>query len=65
MRNKKIITNIYRTQAKDSIMCGYFCIRLIDVMLKGKSLVDYTNLFSPNECEKMIKKNNTRILSLT
>ena len=26
--NEKIITNIYRTQAKDSIMFGYFCIRL-------------------------------------
>ena len=21
-------------------------------MLKGKTLLDYTNLFSPNECEK-------------
>ena len=30
-------------------MCGYFCIEFIDFMLKGKSLLDYTNLFSPNE----------------
>ena len=30
-------------------MCGYFC---IDFMLKGKSLLNYTNLFSPNEYEK-------------
>ena len=28
-------------------MCGYFCIGLIDFMLKGKSLLEYTNLFSP------------------
>ena len=49
---KNIITNIYRVQAYDPIMCGYFCIRFIDFMLKGKSLLDYTNLFSPNECEK-------------
>ena len=28
---KNIITNIYRIQAFDSIMCSYFCIRLIDV----------------------------------
>ena len=27
-------------------MCGYFCIGLIDFMLKGKSLLEYTNLFS-------------------
>ena len=33
-------------------MCRYFCIDLIDVMLKGKGLLDYTNLFSPNEIEK-------------
>ena len=33
-------------------MCGYFCIGFIDFMLKGISLLDYTNLFSPNEYEK-------------
>ena len=33
-------------------MCGYFCIRFIGVMLEGKSLLDYTNLFSPNKYEK-------------
>ena len=37
---------------KDSIMCGYFCIEFIDFMLKGKSLLDYTNSFSPNDYEK-------------
>ena len=50
--NKNIITNIYRIQAYNSIMCGYFCIGFIDFMLKGKSLLDYTNLFSPNNYEK-------------
>ena len=50
--NKKIIKIIYRIQTYDSIMCGYFCIGFIDFMLKGKSLVDYTNLFSPNDYEK-------------
>ena len=33
-------------------MCGYFCIRFIDFVSKGKSLLDYTNLFSPNDDEK-------------
>ena len=33
-------------------MCGYCCIAFIDFMLKGKSLLDYTNLFSPNNYEK-------------
>ena len=49
---KNIITNIYRRQAHDSIMCGYFCIGFIDFMLKGKSLLDYSNLFSPSDYEK-------------
>ena len=28
------------------------CVRFIDFTLKGKSFHDYTNLFSPNDCEK-------------
>ena len=39
-------------QAYDLIMCGYFCIGFIDFMLKGNSLLDCTNLFSPNDYEK-------------
>ena len=52
IRNKNTTTNIYRIQAYDSIMCGYFCIGLIDFMLKVKRLLEYTNLFSPNEYKK-------------
>ena len=33
-------------------MCGYFSIRFFDFMLKGKSLLDNNNLFSPDEYEK-------------
>ena len=33
-------------------MCEYFCIGLIDFMLKGKYLVHYANLFSLNDGEK-------------
>ena len=47
MRNENIMTNIYRIQAYDSIICGYFCIEFVDFMPKGKSLLDYTNSFSP------------------
>ena len=49
---KKVITNIYRIQAYDSIMCGYFCIAFINFMFNSKSLTDYTNLFSPNDFNK-------------
>ena len=59
-------TNIHRIQAYNSIMCGYFCIGFINLvlywfinfMLKGKSLSEYINLFSPNE----YKKNDKMIL---
>ena len=34
-------------------MCGYFWIGFIDFMLKGKSWLDCTNLFSPNDFEKV------------
>ena len=52
IKRKKIITNIYRIQAYDSTMCGYFCIGFISFMFKGKSLTDYTNIFSPNDFNK-------------
>ena len=47
-----IESNIFRIQAYDSIMCGYFCIEFINYMLKGKTLLDYNNLFSPNDFKK-------------
>ena len=57
LTEKEIITNIYRIRAYDSIICRYFCVGFIDFMLKGKSLIDYTNLFSPHEYE-----NNDKII---
>ena len=50
--NKNIKTNIFRIQAYDSIMCGCFCIEFIDFMLAGKTLADFTNLFSANNLKK-------------
>ena len=50
--SNEIKSNIFRIQAYDSIMCGYFCIEFINYMIKGKTLLDYTNLFSPNDFKK-------------
>ena len=50
--NNDIKSSIFRIQAYDSIMYGYFCIEFINYMLKGKTLLDYTNLFSPNDFKK-------------
>ena len=59
INNKNIIANIFRIQAYDSIMRGYFSIGFIDFMLAGKTLSEYTNLFSPNN----FKKNDDVILN--
>ena len=56
---RNIITSIFRIQAYDSVMCGYFCIGFIDFMFKGNSLTDFTYLFSPND----FKKNDDVILN--
>ena len=49
---KFITTNIFRVQACDSIMRGYFYPRFFNFMLKGISFSEDTNLFSPNKHEK-------------
>ena len=43
--NKNTKTNIFRIQAYDSIICGYYCIRFINFMLAKKTLTDFTNFF--------------------
>ena len=53
--NKNIKTNMFRILDYNSIMFGYFCILFIEFMLKGKTLNDLTNLFSPNDFKKMMK----------
>ena len=40
-------------------MCGYFCIVFIDFMFAGKSLINFTSLFSSYD----FKKNDEIILS--
>ena len=54
IENRNIKTNIFRIQAYNSIMCGYFCITFIDLMFKGKILTEYTNLFPPMILRKMM-----------
>ena len=58
-RSLSITTNVFRIQAYDSIICGYFCIGFIDLVLKGKTLTEYTNLSSRNN----FKKNDDIILN--
>ena len=56
---KNTKTKVFRIQADSLIMCGYFCIGLIDFMFSNKTLTDYTSLYSPYD----FKKNDDIILS--
>ena len=42
--NKNIIANIFRVQANNSVMCGYFCIGFIYFMLAGKKLTVFLSM---------------------
>ena len=50
--HKNIKTDIFRIQSNNSIMCGHFSFGFIDFMFVGKSLIDFTSLFSPCDFEK-------------
>ena len=45
INNKNTIANIFRIQAYDPVICGYFYVGFINYMFKGKTLTDYANLF--------------------
>ena len=55
IKNKDVKTNLFRIQDYNSVTCGFFCILFIEFMIKGKTLNDFTNLFSSNDFKKMIK----------
>ena len=48
----------FRKQAFDSLIWGHFFVGFFDFMLKGKYLLEYTNVFSPSK----YKKNDETIL---
>ena len=49
---------MFRIQAYDLAMCGYFCIGFIDFIFKVNSLIGFTGLFSPDN----FKRNNDNII---
>ena len=50
--HKNTKTSIFRIQADNSRMCGYFCIGFADFMFAGKRLINFTGLFSPCDFKK-------------
>ena len=57
--HKNTKTNIFRIQADNSIICGYFSIGFNGFMFADKTLYDFTSLFSPYD----FKKNDKIILN--
>ena len=54
IENRNIKTNIFRIQAYDSMMCGYFCNGFIDFIFKGKSLLIIQIFFRQMILRKMM-----------
>ena len=52
IKGKSISHNISKIQDDDSFMCGFYCIAVMEYMIAGKTLLDYTNLFSLNDYKK-------------
>ena len=50
---------MFQVGANDSIMCRYFSTEFTDLILAGKKLADFTNMFSPYG----FKKNENIILN--
>ena len=55
--NKIIIANIFRVQANNSIMCGYFCIGFIYFMLAGKKTDWFYKFFFSSKKKKKWQHN--------
>ena len=50
VKDKSVNHNTYRIQYNE--LCGLYCIAFIEYMLAGKTLLDHTDLFSPNDYKK-------------
>ena len=52
IRGKSVTHNIFRIPDNESVMCEFCCIAFIGHVLVGNTLLDHTNLFSPNDYKK-------------
>ena len=49
IRDESVTHNTFRIKGNKYIMCGFYFSTYIEYMLPGKTLLGYTNLFSPND----------------
>ena len=52
IKDISIAHNIFRIQDNETIICGFYSIAFIEYVLAGRVLLDYTNLFSPDDYKK-------------
>ena len=52
IKHKPITLNIIKIQSDDSSICEIYCSTFTEYMITGKTLLEYTNLFSPNDYKK-------------
>ena len=43
---------MFRIQSDDFVIFGFYCVAFIEPMSAGKTLLDHTNLFFPNDNQK-------------
>ena len=55
IKENSITHNVFRIQDNESIMCELHIMAFIEYKLSGKTLLDYTHLFSPNSYKKNAK----------
>ena len=62
IKDKSINRNMFRIQDNESVMCGFYCMAFIECRIAGKTLLDYYNLFSPNDYKKNGKVSILKII---
>ena len=55
IKGKSTTHNIFRIQSREPVMCGFSRIAFLEYLITRKTLLDYTNLFSPNDHQKNSK----------
>ena len=52
IRDRSVTHNIFRIQGNESIVCEFYCVTFTKYILAGKTLLDYTNFFSPYDYKR-------------
>ena len=55
IKDKSITHNIFRIRDNESVMCGFYYIAFMEYRFAGKTLLEYTDLFSVSDYKKNYK----------